>query len=158
MKKQLTLLFLIFSILIFSHCQNNLVQAEKSLNGEWNVTSINIQKGLFSNNTFQETESFNEPGQLGTFNFNEDNVSFKFKLADLSYEDDTSWQLKYEKINSGFVRVPDYKLSLGNGFLFDVSFEDATKNSEKNANKVTLTQIPNEGDTELLILDLDKVQ
>ena len=144
MNKQLwlSLLGIIIIPFIFTSCKKDEVQAAESLNGIWDVIGISSYYGDFSNNGFNPTETIEEDGQLGTFNFMEDSVDFNFTRNDTLFAGVGAWDIDVERVNAGFVRVPVFTLSIENHFLFDVSFGDETRNSEKNATTATFVTTP----------------
>ena len=138
------LLFFAFSFFVISSCEKDEKQAINSLEGEWNVVAINSIYGEFSENGFSTDETIAEEGQLGTFHFMENTVDYEFERNDTTYSGNKSWNLDVSKVNNGFIKTNQFTLSIDNQFLFDVTFGDATKNSEKNATEATLVQSPTE--------------
>ncbi len=138
------LLFLAFSFFAITSCEKDEKQAVNSLEGEWNVVAINSIYGEFLENGFIPDETIAEEGQLGTFHFMESKVDYNFVRNDTTYSGNSLWSLEASKVNDGFVRTNQFTLSIENEFLFDVTFGDATKNSEKNATEATLVQSPTE--------------
>lgn len=153
--KKVPLVYLILLTGLIS-CQKDKVQAESSIKGDWDITEIVSQYGSFVNNTFVENNTKREMGDLGTFNFAQYDVIYNFTRNDTLYTGNTAWNLAYERVNSGFVKVPKYTLTIENRFIFDAFFEDGTKNAEKNAKEMRLTQIPANGDQVVIELKLVK--
>lgn len=152
------IVFFIMVAITFLGCKKDQVQAEDSLRGEWQVTELVSQYGSFSNGTFIEISTLKEIGQLGKFTFGKSEVSYNFTRNDTLYSETAPWKLAYEKANSGFTRVPEFTLDIGQQFSFDVFFEDGTKNVEKNAKRALLTQIPQKGDRVVVTLEIEKVR
>ncbi len=153
---------IIFIIIFFpiafqlASCTKDQVQAENSLEGIWEVTLIRSNYGMFSETVFNATESIEESGELGTFNFMEDVVQYSFTRNDTLFNETSSWRIDLEKVNSGFTRVNEFTLDIEDQFLFDVRFEDETSNAEKDAKNVSLTQIPQDNSGILIEIILEK--
>ena len=155
--KFLTLLSLaILFVTIFISCDKNEVQAENSIEGIWNLVAITSYYGDFSNNGFNPTETVSDAGELGDFTFTQNSVDFNFTRNDTTYTNSSSWNLDYEKVNSGFTKVPKFTLEINDQFLFDVVFEDNTKNAEKNAKTMTFTETPTDGFGVSIEISLEK--
>lgn len=149
--------FLLISLsCLLTSCRKDKIQAENSIEGDWKVTEIITQYGAFLNNTFVSDSTRRNSGDLGTFTFTAENVSYNVILNQLLFSGNQGWSLTYERVNSGFVRVPKYTLTIGTEFIFDVFFEDGTRNAEKNAKLITLTQIPALSDQLMMTLTLRK--
>ncbi|MFK7923175.1 MAG: hypothetical protein AB8H47_14525 [Bacteroidia bacterium] len=137
-------------------CSRDEIQAENSLEGDWDVVAITSYYGDFSETSFNATETIPESGQLGSFNFAADSVDYTFTRNDTLFTGSMAWDLTFEKVNAGFTRANQFTLSIGEEYLFDVSFEDETKNSEKEATSLQLTD-KREGDYEVFIkMSLEK--
>ena len=137
-------------------CSRDEIQAENSIEGEWDVVAITSYYGDFSETSFNTTETIPESGQLGSFNFAADSVDYEFTRNDTLFVGRMAWDLAFEKVNAGFTRTNQYTLSIEDQFLFDVSFEDNTKNSEKDATNLQLVE-NREGDSQVLIeMSLEK--
>ncbi len=121
------------------------MQAENSIEGVWEIVGIISQYGTFSENSFIPSQKVEELGQLGTFTFGEESVDFNFTRNDTMYSGSSSWVLDFEKVNAGFTKEPKFTLTITDHFLFDVFFEDGTKNSEKDAEQATFTATPSSG-------------
>jgi hypothetical protein len=139
-------------------CNKDERQAEKSIEGMWEVTAITTTEGQIANGVFTETSTKMETGQLGTFDFLDETVNYNFTRNDTTYNGNTSWFLTSEKINSGFTRVNQHTLTLTDKFVFEVTFEDATKNAEKNAKKMTFAKNPIPNDAIFIMLSLEKIE
>jgi len=137
-------------------CGNTQDDATDSIIGEWTVNEIISQYGTFSENEYLNTSSLTEDGDLGTFNFDKDSVRFDYTRNDTLYTGSSSWTLNHERVNSGFVRVDQFRLSIDNYFLFDVRFEDGTSNSEKNAETASFTEVAIDTTDILITLTLEK--
>lgn len=150
------LLALIMLPLLLIGCGRDEVQAENSLEGDWEVVAITSYYGEFSTTSFDATEIIADSGQLGSFSFGADSVDYAFTRNDTLFTGSMAWNLAFEKVNSGFTRTNQFTLNIEDEFLFNVSFEDDTKNSEKDATNIDLIQ-NREGDSELLIeMSLEK--
>jgi len=117
--------------------KQNLKNAEKSLDGDWKVEQINSSFGERSSSGIATTTSFNEEGDLGNFEFNDETLDYKFTRLDTLYEANSSWTLSREKVNAGFTKAEQYTLQL-NEYDFICVFGDATKNAEKKATEIKL--------------------
>ena len=156
MNSQFTLLGLILISLCFITCNKDENQARKSIEGDWNVIAINSTYGNFSGNGFDPDTTIEETGELGTFMFGDDSVLFNFTRNDTLNVGSSTWSIKSEKVNSGFTRVTDFTLTIDNTFVFNVEFEDGTKNSEKKAKKATFIETPDSGYGVLMEMSLEK--
>lgn len=134
--KVFTLLLLAISF-CFASCEKDDIQARNSIMGSWNVVDITSFYATFSGNGANPIETISEQGQLGNFNFEEDSVTFTFTRNDTLFTGSSTWNLSTEKRQDGFATVTDFTLMIENEFIFDVSFENGTINSEKNAQEVT---------------------
>ena len=88
----------------------------------------------------------------------DETVNYNFTRIDTTYNGSSIWFLKSEKINAGFTRVNQHTLTLTDNFIFDVTFEDDTKNAEKNAKKMTLTKNPIPNNSILIMISLEKIE
>lgn len=156
MKTQFRILFTLTLLTFISSCDKNQVEAEKSLVGNWKVVEIITQYGEYIDNSFVEASSVTDTGSLGTFDFGKNMLSYDFIADGTQLSKETTWLLDYNKVNSGFVKVPFYTLKIGDEFSFQVQFDDSTINSQKNATTAIFIQIPKVGDTEVFILTLEK--
>ena len=141
---------------LFVGCRRDEIQAEKSLLGAWDVSTIFSQYGEFSNNVFDPTESVRDSGQLGSFTFTEAAVAYEFTRNDTLFTGSGAWDLTTERVNAGFTRVTAFTLTIENLGEFDVTFEDATSNSEKNAEAVTLIEAPADGAGGWMQVEMEK--
>ena len=140
----------------FLSCNKDEIQAEKSLEGGWDVIEITSIYGEFFENGFDPSETITESGALGTFDFTGDSVDFDFTRNDTSYTGTGKWNIIAERIREGFIRVPEFTITIENQFLFEAHFDDGTKNSEKNANRVSFVQTPINGIGVLIEMFLEK--
>ena len=72
------------------------------------------------------------------------------------YNGSSNWILTHEKVNSGFTQTNKFNITIGNKFDFYITYEDQTKNAEKDAKYVTLSQTLIEGNGVMILLKLDK--
>jgi len=129
---------LVLSIFLFVGCEKaNIKAGETSLKGTWIVTKINTAYGSRTDLGTNTTQNIEESGTLGQFEFMEDHLLATYTRVDTTYELDTSWELKRDKVNEGFFRVERYSLCL-NEQIFQCQFGDETKDAERNANEVRL--------------------
>ena len=149
-------LWIIVIALLFITCNKDENQARKSIEGDWDITAITSTYGDFSGNGFDSDTTITETGELGTFMFGDDSVLFNFTRNDTLNVGSSTWSIKSEKVNSGFTRVTDFTLTIDNTFVFNVEFEDGTKNSEKKANKATFIETPTSGYGVLIEMSLEK--
>lgn len=98
--------------------------------------------GDFSDSGFNPTETIEEAGDLGSFEFTENTVDFEFSRNDTLFSGSSIWDLNMERVNAGFVKVPEFTLTIEEQFLFIVAFEDETKNAEKDAMEITFAGQP----------------
>lgn len=150
-----TLIIVMINCLIVS-CNKDERQATNSVEGIWNITAITTIEGEFTNGTFVSTSQETETGQLGIFNFIEEAVDYNFTRMDSTYVGNATWFLMTEKVNSGFTRVNEHTLTITDNFIFDVTFEDDTKNAEKNATKMTFIKDATIDDVVWMSLTLEK--
>ncbi len=147
--------FLIIGFLLTS-CNRDEIQAQKSLVGTWEVTAITsiyiLPPGIGNN----PRDKVNEEGSLGTFEFTEDSVHFSFTRNDTLYAGNAAWLLDQTRVRQGFFRVNQFTLGITNQFLFDVTFEDQTVNSEKNATYMTFFDEPTEEESVWFSISLEK--
>lgn len=147
MKMRIQALLLCSCLICFAlgSCSRDEVQARQSLEGSWNVVEITSIYGEFSGNGFNPTQTIRETGALGSFDFSASTVDYSFTRNDTLFSGSAPWTLIYEKVNSGFIRVPQFELEIEGKFLFEVSFGDQTKNAEKNATEATFRETPGSG-------------
>ncbi len=143
LKSKLYPLLLILSLpLLLFTCAKDKDQAINSLNGNWEVVGINSVYGEFFENGFNPSETVEEIGQLGTFNFSPDSVKFEYTRNDTLYTGSETWIISSEKVNTGFTKVTEFTLKIPNHFVFGVDFGNGTKDSEKNANEASFVAYP----------------
>lgn len=148
---------IIIGFLLFASCQKDQKQAQRSLEGTWNVTAIESNYGDFSEAQVVIDSSAYEQGNLGTFRFGESEFEFEFEGNDSLHQGSGKWLLNAQKVNEGFVRVNQFTLILVDMIQFDVQFGDATKNAEKNAKTAIFSQEEQSGSRVQVVLWLEKV-
>lgn len=132
---QLTGLLLLLTL---SACQKKQVKnAEKSLQGSWDVHTIYSTYGTKTALGTQTNQEFNEAGELGQFVFDDEKVAYRFTRLDTLYENETSWKLTRDKVKAGFTNAEQYTLTIDN-FDFICAFGDQTSDAEKEATDVSL--------------------
>lgn len=132
-------------------CNRQEQNAKKSLEGRWKVTEIQTYYGAYS------SEVILEEGNLGYFNFNQDLAAYSFNHNDTLYSGNTTWDLDVDKQNAGFFRETVFTLSLHSDYTFDVFFEDGTRNSERDAEYIRLSNHTTaDYDDVLIALELEK--
>lgn len=141
-----TLYTVILLALLTLGCNRDQIQANKSLKGEWNVVAVESIYGNFtvSENGVQstvESERKIATGDLGTFTFTDNETSYTFASSDSTYSGSNSWTLSVDRVNEGFTKTNKWTLNIGED-AYDVQFEDQTKNAEKKAENIQLTQWP----------------
>lgn len=164
-KKRILPLFVSLSVMILmSSCQDDEVQAFNSLKGSWKVTQATTSYAVFTEFEGQILgnggidSSHVDSGNLGFFNFMNDEADFSYTRKGTLREGRGNWILEACKVRVGFFRTTEFSLEIQNHFLFDVQFEDGTRNSEKNAKYITLSQYPTEpGPGMFLELMLEKL-
>ena len=149
-------LLVIGTAFIYTSCNKDEIQAVDSIEGEWNVIAISSLYGEFFESSFSASDKISESGQMGTFHFMEDSVDFNFMRNDTLYAGKAAWHLDLKKVNQGFFRTNEFTLTIEDYFLLDVTFEDGTRNSEKNANRVTFIETPTTGFGVLIEMLLEK--
>ncbi|MEO9512982.1 MAG: hypothetical protein ABJN84_07430 [Flavobacteriaceae bacterium] len=154
MKRMLILNLLPF---LFLSCSKDLEQGEESLTGTWNITYIKSIYGEFFTNGVDPTEVLEEDGDLGTFLFGEETVDFNFVRNDTLYAGSAVWKLDLEKVRSGFFRSNAFSLFIEDNFVFDAQFGDATRNAEKKATVLSLSELPMEGPGVAIVMELTKL-
>jgi hypothetical protein len=153
-KNNLTVLLIAF--MLMTSCNRDEVQAKESLEGEWVVSEIYSTYGEYSVNGFSSSNTVSETGVLGNFNFLAETVEYSFTRNDTTYSGNELWNLEFERVNSGFTKTNKFTLNIGTEFIFDVSFEDETKNAEKNAKNATFKQDPDFDNEVMVVLMLNK--
>lgn len=150
------LLILLFSFLASSCEKRDLSQGEKSIEGTWTVSEMNVAYGRATNlSSFIDTVLTFTDG-LGSFDFTDEKVTWTFEPGDSISINDENWDLTTHKENSGFTRVRVFTL-ITDSFEFDCVFDNETKNSEKNAEKLRLEhQSASLGEFYQIFLHLDK--
>lgn len=159
MYKPFTIKYFLFLLVVcsFFACQkNDEIQAEDSLMGVWDIVTVSSMYGEFSDNGFDPAETISESAPIGTFHFKKDVVEYNFSRNDTLFTGTVSWQLDLEKVRSGFFRENKFTLTIEDHFLFDVSFEDSTRNAEKEAKSATFLERPNSGFGVLIEMTLEK--
>jgi predicted nucleotide-binding protein (sugar kinase/HSP70/actin superfamily) len=143
MKNSIYFLFIVALNATLLSCNRDEVQAENSVRGVWQITSTNVTKGEFDESNFVSNESEMQTGQLGSFDFGEDVVTYNLNIGEeIMSGTKEPWTLTTKKVNSGFTRINVNTLTIGNKFVFDVTFEDGTKNSERKATRMALVSDP----------------
>lgn len=151
------LLLLILISLVYISCKKDDIQAQNSMVGDWNVVEINSFYGEFTATGSRPIETIVEQGQLGTFNFDQDSVTFTFTRNDTLFTGNSAWNLLTEEQRSGFFTELVFTLTIENEFIFDVGFEDRTRDSERNAQELTFMNNPNNGPGVQITMILEKI-
>jgi hypothetical protein len=117
--------------------------AMESINGFWNVTSIDSYYGEFITNGHNGLTTVRNEGNLGSFKFEQNGqVKYKFLRNDTIYQDPTNWVLKSGKeLTVGF-RATKYTVEVSTDYNFKVMFGDGSKNEMKDARKMELVHWP----------------
>ena len=116
-------------------------EAKKSIEGQWEITNTNYTLREFSGNNFESVGNTQvQTGQLGYFDFGTEKVTYSYYIADEDFNGIEPYTLKTEKVNAGFTRATNHTLTINDKFVFNVTFEDGTKNAEKNAKEMILVQ------------------
>ncbi|MFK7756853.1 MAG: hypothetical protein AB8B53_07970 [Flavobacteriales bacterium] len=142
--------------LLISGCNKDESQALKSIEGDWKVVEITRSLGEFTSTSFNAFETTVEKGDLGSFQFGEDEVQYNFISLDSTYHSSTLWSLDVEKVNSGFTRVNRFALDIEGLGMYDVLFEDGTRNSEKKAEEMQWNEIIVGTESEVFLFKLEK--
>jgi len=128
-------------------------QAERSLQGTWTVNFI------FSNEKDRSgpnRDGFHkESGELGTFTFSDNQVTYSYTRLGTAYADTSPWTLTLEMVRDSFFRAPRYTLTLKD-LAYDVKFGDQTTDAEKDAKNMELRLIPASNQSRYHILMLTK--
>lgn len=138
---------LVLVILLLTGCDKDQMQGQASLEGRWTVNEIESLYAEFdvdngSVRGIGESEKILESGDLGFLNFNEGQVIYEFTRNDTLISGSGSWELKVAEVQQVFFKVNQWTLIVANDLVFDVRFEDGTKNSEKKANSVEFDNWP----------------
>jgi hypothetical protein len=128
--------FVFVCSLLFS-CKRDLKQGQKSLEGHWEIDEIISYYPQGDANAQERVEE--RASLLGYFTFSEDGLVYEYMRNDTLYSETTTWQLETEKVNSGFTKVRVFTLVLANGQTYECIYGDQTKNAEKDANEITLS-------------------
>lgn len=149
--KYVTLLLLPF--LCISCISNDYRHAKRSLQGTWRVTSVFSDENDTSgpNRDGQHKEA----GQLGSFTFSENDVTYSYTRLGKTYSGTSPWKLTREKVPQSFVSVERYTLYLKDQ-SYHVSFGDRTSDAERNAREITLKLIPVANEDRYHIIELIK--
>ncbi len=137
-----TAFLLLVLVALLPSCTKDIVHAERSVRGAWKLTFVESFYGTFTETSFNADESVEETGDLGTFVFTADSVTFDYTRNDTLYTGTRAWDLTSERVNAGFNKVTEYTLTIEDEFVFDVKFEDGTKNSHKEADSMEWTETP----------------
>ncbi len=117
--------------------KSDLQHAENSLIGSWEVISIQTSTGERLENGISFESNETEEGELGTFTFTDDLVSYSFDRLEQNYANELNWVLIREKVNQGFSNVEQFTLEM-DSLSYICKFGDETSDAEKNANFVRL--------------------
>jgi len=144
-------IWLILISLVYVSCRKYEIRAQDSILGEWDVVEITSR--------YKDTvpiEIIEEQGQLGSFNIEEDSVSFTFTRNDTLFTSSSTWSFSAERASRAFYD-PGFisTLTIDNEFIFEVEFEDGTRHSEKNAQEITFTT-PDNGNPLCIEMVLEK--
>ncbi|GAB4234504.1 MAG: hypothetical protein Tsb0034_08170 [Ekhidna sp.] len=138
---------ILFSILSVSlaACSDE-EQGRESILGYWEIEEIISLYGHFSqggqgNNCLEEFTDVDNPGY---FEFKNDMVVYEFIRNDTLYQDKAYWYLELKKERNGFFRENVFGLEVENLHQFSVEFGNNTRNSEKDANKMSWLVWPTE--------------
>jgi len=133
-----TLYLAILLLVTLTACEKrNLKNAEKSLQGTWEVQTIHSTYGIKTALGTQTDKEYNEEGELGQFIFDDEMVEYRFTRLDTIYENKNSWNLIREKVNAGFTNADQYTLTIDD-FEFICAFGDETSDAEKKATEISL--------------------
>ncbi|MDP5120941.1 MAG: hypothetical protein NWQ46_05070 [Spirosomaceae bacterium] len=145
MTKTLTYFFVCVAFLLLNSCNIDEIQAKNSVEGRWEITDTVYTTGKFSGNTFESVGSSTiQNGQLGYFDFGSEKVAYSYFVGEENFSGIEPWELSTKKVNAGFTRVNAHTLTIGDKFIFDVTFEDDTKNAERKATSMTFIKNPTE--------------
>ena len=156
------LIIIIIGLLTIFSCTEDLLQAEESLEGEWEVIEIISFYGKFYESGSDSISSVRETGQLGSFIFKldvngENNVDYNFKRNDTLFIETKSYLLDLTKVQSGFFKEKKFTLMIEDLYTYDVQFGNSTRYSEKNAKGMELLYWPNTGFGPGVRLVLEKI-
>jgi len=124
--------------------KKTLNEGKASLEGTWLVTQVATWKGEFTENGHGGLTEKIETGDLGVFVFEESNVELSYLVDSTFIAGDFEWALTLEKVNEGFVKTNNWVLDLGPSLSYALTFENDTKNSERDAHEITLFMEPQE--------------
>ena len=145
-----------FLAFIVMSCNNDLMEAEESLEGAWDIIRIESFYGEFSETTFNSSEMVVDSGELGSFLFTQNFVEFNFTRNDTLFSGNSQWAINHERIREGFFRTNEFTLTIQDQFVFDVTFGDDTRNAERNASAASFITKPGDDSGLYLVMSLDK--
>lgn len=141
------LFFFIPLILWLTGCNKDEKQGKQSLEGVWSVHEIEsiyanflVENGVVTRIDGEERST--DSGDLGVFTFSKHYVTYSYTRNDTLYTGKGSWELKNTKVKTGFTKANNWKLTIANDVVFDLRFEDETKNAEKKATHISLDGWP----------------
>ena len=144
------LIIIIIGFLTIFSCVEDQVQAEESLEGNWEVIEIISSYGKFYEFGHDSISTVRETEKLGSFIFKSNvngvnNVDYNFKRNDTLFSASKSYNLDLIKIQSGFFKEKKFTLMIEDLYIYDVQFGNYTRNSEKKAKEMELLYWPNSG-------------
>lgn len=143
MKKLIALLTFCVFILSVSSCNSDEIQARNSVEGRWDITDTTYTFGKFNENNFESIgNSGIQIGQLGYFDFGTEKVTYSYFVGEENFSGIEPWTLTTKKVNAGFNRVNAHTLTIGDKFVFDVTFDSGTKDAERKATIMKFTNAP----------------
>lgn len=132
------LLILGFITFMVSCGNNDLSEAQNSLNGEWAVISINTRMGEQLENGQTVDLDTTDLLATGSFLFEENGIGdFSYNTLGVSYNLSDRWSLSQTKVNCGFTNCDQYAISFDSQ-NYICEFGDQTSNAHKNATDIRL--------------------
>lgn len=125
-------------VLLPVYCARNQIQAIDSIEGFWQVTEIRSHYGQYAGGPLSIENTVLDTGIIGSFSFERDNVEYNFTRNDTVYQGISPWKLNHRKVQNSFFLVSEFTLEIGEEFLFNVTFEDGTRNAERGARSMTI--------------------
>jgi len=143
----------ILPLLLTSCISNSFRDAKKSLEGSWEVNEIfsdeKDRSGLLRDGRHRAI------GNLGTFTFSENDVTYNYTRLEQKISDKSTWKLTSEQVPMGFFVGTIYTLYLKDR-TYKVRFGGSTHRSEVNTRELTLELIPVAKDAPYHIIQLTK--
>lgn len=127
-------------VLLVSSCTDPIDQGLDSLEGEWDIDQITIDRSEVRDLGAQTLDELTYVQPDGIFAFTLSEIDYDYTLDGMDTQINESYTLTSEKVNSGFTKVREFTLELETQ-LFDVDFGDGTRDSFEEAEAMVLTEV-----------------